>query len=391
MMIQRIAAETLRSLALGFPIVGLFGPRQSGKTTLARAVFDYLPYASLENPDVREFAHTDPRGFLAQYRYGAVFDEVQRAPEILSYLQQVVDESKSLGRFVLTGSQQYNLRADIAQSLAGRVGSVTLLPLSLTELTGAGAMPGGRDELILQGLYPPVYDRPVEPRVWYENYVSSYVERDVRQILAVKDLNRFQSFVRLCAGRTGQVLNLSNLGDDAGVSHSTARDWIAVLEAAFLVHRLQPYYRSFSKRLIKTPKLYFTDPGLAAWLLGIHTVEQLAFHPLRGALFETFIITEFLKSRLNAARTPSLYFWRERGGFEIDAVIEDGPWLHPVEIKSGSTATSEMSRSLRRWPQIAGEAAGRGTLVYGGDAEQNRSDYDLRPWHDPLPDVLRQG
>ncbi len=390
-MIQRRAAETLRSLAHGFPVVSLVGPRQSGKTTLARAVFDYLPYVSLENPDVREFAHTDPRGFLSQYRDGAVIDEVQRAPAILSYLQQMVDESGSLGRFVLTGSQQYNLRADIAQSLAGRVGSVTLLPFSVAELTAAGAVPGERDLLLLQGLYPPIYDRPVEARVWYENYVSSYVERDVRQILAVKDLNRFHSFVRLCAGRTGQVLNLSNLGDDAGVSHNTARDWIAVLEAAFIVHRLHPYYRSFSKRLIKSPKLYFTDPGLAAWLLGIHTAEQLAPHPLRGALFETFVVGELLKSRLNAAQSPSLYFWRERGGFEIDAIIEEGPWLHPVEIKSGSTATSDMSRSLRRWPEIAGETAGRGTLVYGGDQEQKRSDYDLRPWHDPLPDVLRSG
>ena len=388
-MIHRTAAETLRSLSRGFPVVGVVGPRQSGKTTLARAVFDYLPYVSLENPDVREFARTDPRGFLSQYRGGAVFDEVQRAPGILSYLQQIVDESKALGRFILTGSQQYNLRADIAQSLAGRVGSVTLLPFSVAELGNAGLMPIERDQLILQGLYPPVYDRPVEPRVWYENYVSSYVERDVRQVLAVKDLNRFQSFVRLCAGRTGQILNLSNLGDDAGVSHNTAREWIAVLEAAFLVHRLHPYYRSFSKRLIKTPKLYFTDPGLAAWLLGIHTVEQLASHPLRGALFETFIVGELLKSRLNAAQSASLYFWRERGGFEIDAVIEEGPWLHPVEIKSGSTATNDMSRSLRRWPEIAGEAAGRATLVYGGDEEQKRSDYDLRPWHDPLPDVLR--
>ena len=387
-MIARTSAATLQRLAESFPVVAIYGPRQSGKTTLARDVFHYLPYVSFENLDTREFARTDPRSFLDHYKEGAVLDEVHNAPEIISYLQQIVDERNTLGRFVLTASQHYTIGAHISQSLAGRVGALTLLPLSVSEVDRAGLLPQTVDELLFKGLYPPVYDRPVSPDLWYDNYVTTYVERDVRQVLAVKDLVQFQRFVRLCAGRTGQLLNLSNLGDDAGVSHNTAREWISVLEAGFVLFRLPPHHASFSKRIVRTPKLYFCDPGLAAWLLGIQSTEQIAAHPLRGALFETYVIAELLKAVLNRAQHRSLYFWRDRSGLEIDALIDLAGTLHSLEVKSGATLTDDMFRALKRWRALAGAHAGSSFLVHGGSQRQERHAATVLPWNDPVPAVL---
>ncbi|MFP4408129.1 MAG: ATP-binding protein [Spirochaetaceae bacterium] len=389
-MIERSSAVTLRKLAESFPVVAIYGPRQSGKTTLARHMFGDLPYVSLENLDIREYARSDPRGFLTQYRDGALFDEVHNAPGLLSYLQQIVDESKALGRFVLTASQQYLFQEKLSQSLAGRVGALTLLPFSFSELDAAGVAPASPDELLYKGLYPPVYDRPVPADFWYDNYVTTYLERDVRQVLAVKDLVQFQRFLRLAAGRTGQLLNLSNLGDDVGISHNTAREWISVLEAGFVLFRLPPHHASFSKRLIRTPKLYFYDPGLAAWLLGIQTADQLSLHPLRGALFETYVVAELLKAMHNRARQRSLYFWRDRSGLEIDALIDLAGSLYPVEVKAGATITEEMFRGLRRWRSLAGQRADFSYLVYGGRESQSRSDATVLPWDCPVPSVLRE-
>jgi predicted AAA+ superfamily ATPase len=381
-MITRDAEITLRELARGYPVLALTGPRQSGKTTLARAVFSSHPYVSLENPMQREFAQTDPQGFLEKYAAGAVIDEVQRCPELFSWLQGVVDEQQRPAHFILTGSQQFGLLSGITQSLAGRVAMLNLLPFSASELRRADLLPATLDEAICKGTYPPVFDRNLDPSIWYANYVQTYIERDVRQLINVRDLAQFQRFLRLCAGRTGQLLNLSALGDEADISHNTAREWISVLEASFIIHRLPPHHRNFNKRLVKTPKLYFHDAGLAAWLLGIESPAQLNTHPQRGALFETWVVAEYLKKRLNTARPSNLSFWRDRSGHEVDLLVEQGGQLQAVEIKSGATPGQDAMRGLEKWRQLAGEEAGRPCLVYGGSEAQSRSDIDILPWRE---------
>lgn len=379
-MITRDAEDTLRELAAGFPVVGITGPRQSGKTTLARAVFPDKPYVSLEDPDTREHAGGDPRGFLAAYPDGAVLDEVQRCPDLFSYLQGVVDREGSPGKFVLTGSQQFGMVSAITQSLAGRVGLLALLPFSLAELERGGVVPGHVDELLWRGGYPPIHDRPVDPALWYGSYVQTYLERDVRQQIQVRDLDLFQRFLRLCAGRTGQLLNLSALGDEAGVSHNTARAWLSVLEASYIIHRLPPHHRNFNKRLVKTPKLHFLDPGLAAWLMGIEEPGQLAVHPLRGALFESWVVAEHLKARFNRGRPSNLAFWRDRHGQEVDLVLEQGGLLQPVEIKAGATVSRDAFRGLERWRELAGEAATDPVLVYAGEEGRKQRGVQVMPW-----------
>ena len=304
-MINRIAEKTIRTLLRGFPVVTITGPRQSGKTTLARAVFKNKPYASLEEPDLRQAAQDDPRSFLARYPKGAVLDEVQRCPAILSYLQTMVDTEGRMGLYILTGSQQFGLMSGITQSLAGRTAFVELLPFATPELIAANKLLANIDDMLLTGCYPPIYDRKLEPFSWYSAYVTAYVERDVRQMLKIHELETFHRFVRLCAGRTGQLLNLSSLATECGITHNTAKAWISVLEASYLVFLLRPHSVNFSKRLVKMPKLYFYDTGLVAWLLGIRTMEQMITHPLRGSLFETFIISELVKSKLNKGEKPA--------------------------------------------------------------------------------------
>lgn len=381
-MILRDAEITLRELAKGYPVLALTGPRQSGKTTLARTVFSSHPYVSLENPVQREFAQSDPQGFLNKYGEGAIIDEVQRCPELFAWLQEVVDEHRRPAHFILTGSQQFGLLSGITQSLAGRVAMLNLLPFSASELRRADLLPTSIDEALCKGSYPPIYDRNLDPSVWYSNYVQTYIERDVRQLINVRDLGQFQRFLRLCAGRTGQLLNLSALGDDADLSHNTAREWISVLEASFIIHRLPPHHRNFNKRLVKTPKLYFHDAGLAAWLLGIESPAQLSTHPQRGALFETWVVAEYLKRRLNTARPSNLSFWRDRSGHEVDLLVELDGRLTAIEIKSGATPSPDAMRGLEKWRQIAGEDAGRPCLVYGGAEAQDRSNVDVRPWRE---------
>ncbi len=379
----RALAATLHRHAATFPVLTLTGPRQSGKTTLTRQLFAHLPYVSLENPGELAFALEDPRGFLARYAAGAVFDEAQRWPDLFSWLQGMVDEHRVPGRFVLTGSQQFGLLAGITQSLAGRAGVAQLLPFSLAEAAAAGLTMPPLDALMLGGGYPELLARPAtaEQRAdWFASYVATYVERDVRQVIRVQELATFQRFVRLCAARTAQQLNLSALAGEAGVAEGTARAWLSVLESSYLVHRLPPYHRNFGKRLVKSPKLYFLDTGLACWLLGITDTDLLALHPMRGALFESWVVAEFVKNRFNAGRPAALYYWRDNNGNEADLLFEVAARVQPVEIKSGRTVTGDYLRAAGKAGRIAGAQSLAPWLIHGGDESYERSGVQVMSW-----------
>jgi len=382
MYIPRQAESTIQTLFQGFPIVVITGPRQSGKSTLARHVFADRPYVSLEEPDEAEFASIDPRGFLERFPDGAVVDEIQRQPELLSYLQTRVDLDGRMNLFLLTGSQQFGLMSEVTQSLAGRAGMVELLPFSLPELLAVGMSPESPEDLIFTGLYPPLHDRRISPGLWYPNYVRTHIERDVRQMLDISSVSAFRSFVYLCAGRAGQLLNLSSLANDCGIAPNTAKAWLSVLEASYIIYLLRPHHKNFNKRVIKTPKLYFHDPGLAAWLLGIENKNQLANHAYRGALFETWVISELLKSRYNAGQPSNVFYWRDRTGNEIDALLDQGDGLVPVEIKSGRTLTQSFFQGLQKWVRLAGQNAKTPYLVFAGDKGQQRQGVTVVPWHD---------
>jgi predicted AAA+ superfamily ATPase len=381
-LLDRDATAALRRLARGFPVVAVTGPRQSGKTTLVRATFPGKAYVSLEDPDERALALEDPRAFLGRFARGAILDEVQRAPELFSYLQTRVDERRLAGQFVLTGSQQFGLMASITQSLAGRVGLVHLLPFALAELKAQGKLGSSLSAILYRGLYPALSSRRVAPAQWYASYVATYVERDVRQVAAISDLAAFRRFIRMCAARCGQLLNLSSLANDCGISHVTARAWLTVLEASYLVHLLPPYHVNFGKRLVKTPKLYFHDTGLAAYLLDIRDARQLETHPARGALFESLLVSEWLKHRFNRALSSNAFFWRDNTGNEIDLLLDHGRSLQPVEMKSGQTPSGDYFAALRKWLAWAGPRARRPTVVYGGNRSMQREGVRLLAWNE---------
>jgi len=387
-MLPRDAFNTLRGLARGFPIVAVTGPRQSGKTTLARQAFAELPYVNLEDLDTRELAQSDPRRFLARHVEGAIFDEVQRVPALMSYLLGAADAGTRMGRFVLTGSQQFGLMDGITQSLAGRVGMLTLLPLSNAELAAAGARAGDAQRHSLEnrlwrGGFPALYAahrQDVEPAHWFAAYVATYIERDVRQVLNVGNLLTFQRFVSMCAARSGQLLNLHSLASDCGISQPTARQWLTVLQASHLVSLLAPHHRNFGKRLVKTPKLYFLDSGLLCYLLRIASPDDLYTHAMRGAVFETWVVAEALKHRYNLGLPPDLHFWRDNHGLEIDLVFEHASRLHAVECKSGTTYIPSWLQAARRWRALVGEEAADPVLVYGGDDGHRGADYEVMSW-----------
>lgn len=389
-MIPRLLAATIQRLAQGFPVVVLTGPRQSGKTTLVRAIFPDKPYLSLENPDLRLFASEDPRGFLARYPEGAIFDEVQRAPDLLSYIQGLVDEQRTPGRYILTGSQNFALSRQVSQSLAGRAGIAQLLPLSGRELLAENLLSTGLDHWLFTGGYPALRSTAVTASDWFAGYVATYLERDVRDLTSVRDLITFQRFLRLCASRTGQLLNLSSLATDCGIAQSTATAWLSILEASYIVYRLTPHFANFGKRLVKTPKLYFHDTGLAAFLLGIQTPEQLATHAARPALFETLVVSEYLRSRWNRGEVSNLYFWRDSSGNEVDLLLDEAGILQPVEIKSGQTVAADMFRTLKRWQVISASTA-QPCLVFGGEGAYIRSGVRVTGWREMLDETAKAG
>lgn len=378
MTIRRRLAPVLLDAAAVYPVVTVTGPRQSGKTTLCRSLFPDKPYVSLEAPDTAAWAQDDPRGFLDSHPSGAILDEVQAAPHLLRYLQGEVDERPAPGRWVLTGSQHFALSAAVAQSLAGRTAMLQLLPPSLEELRQFPQHPTDLLTTLWTGAYPRIHDRGIPASRWLSDYVATYIQRDVRQVLAVGDLAAFTQFVRLCAGRTGQELNLSALGADAGVSHVTAKSWLSVLETSFLVHRVAPWHNNARKRLVKTPKLHFLDTGLACFLLGIRTPEELNLHPARGALFESWVVAEAYKAHVHAGLVPQLYHLRETRGAEVDLVVERGAERILVEVKSGATIASDALDGVRA--ALADGVGTKARLVHGGSDKGVRSGVELWPW-----------
>jgi len=394
-MFERHLAPHLAQRASTMPVVTLIGPRQSGKTTLVRHVFPDCDYLSLERPDVRTHARADPLDLLAGHPKGLILDEVHRVPELLSYIQVSVDEDDRPGRFVLTGSQNFLLMEKVSQSLAGRTAILRLLPLSLAELHGWGWMdPDGLDRppevrtppaeapwaAVWAGFYPRIHDRQLEPDVWLADYQRTYVERDVRDVLRIMDLDAFERFIRLAAARTGQELNLASLAEDVGITQPTARAWMTALRVGSLVALLPPHHENFRKRLRKRPKLHFLDTGLACYLLGIRSPQVLARHPLRGPLFESFVVAELTKAFEHAGREAPLYFWKDRTGHEVDVLLDLGDRLVPVEVKSARTVAADALAGLQWWTRLAAERASGGALVYGGAAAMMRQGFAVRPW-----------
>lgn len=386
-MILRAAGEKIRELASGFPAVAITGPRQSGKTTLVKTLFPEKPYVLLEDPDTRRFAEEDPRSFLAQYQdTGAIIDEAQYVPELFSYLQGILDQSNIPGRFILTGSQNFLLMAKISQSLAGRIGIIRLFPLSMYELIQAGLQYDRYEEYLYQGFYPRLYSSTINPSDFYSSYVQTYIERDLRQLKQVHSLSTFQMFLKMCANRVGQIVNFTSLGADCGISHNTAKEWISLLETSGIIFLVKTHHKNFNKRLVQAPKLYFSDPGLAAYLADIKSADDIIAHPLKGGLFETLIVGEFLKYRLNRGLEPNIFFWRDKTGHEIDCIIELSiQEAIPVEIKAGRTIAGDYFKNLQYWNKLSGQSPDRSFIVYGGDQNQNRSEGRVIRYNDLDP------
>jgi uncharacterized protein len=380
-MIKRVLENKIYKLSEKFPVISVTGPRQSGKTTLIKSMFPDWHYETLEEPDTRLFALTDPRKFLDTGKK-MIIDEIQRAPDLFSYIQSNTDKYNINGQYIISGSQSFLLNQHISQSLAGRVAILNLLPLSIFELREHGIPIAKYEKLIHRGFYPRLYDRNIDPVDFYPNYIQTYIERDVRLLQNIHDLTLFIRFLKLCAGRIGQLLNLNSLANDCGVSPNTAKSWISVLEASYIVFLLQPHFNNFNKRLVKMPKLYFIDTGLASSLLEIQSENQLDTHYLRGVLFENFIISEFIKTRFNYGLRNNCYFWRDNKGIEIDCIIENNNLLTPVEIKSAKTFNQDFFRNLNYWNKLSDNSNENSYVIFGGDTSRQTQSGNLLKWDD---------
>lgn len=381
-MIERTLKRKLLQLKAQFPILALFGPRQSGKTTLVRSLFSNYRYVNLESFEEREFAESDGKGFLERFKdaEGVILDEIQKAPALLSCLQIEVDENPQAGRFILTGSHNILLNQHISQTLAGRTALLTLLPFSIEELRSAGALPSTYAEAIFQGFYPRVYQGKLDPVVFADSYIRTYVERDVRDIKQIASLTEFQKFMRLCAGRIGQLLNVSSLATESGLALSTVKSWLSILEASYVIFLLQPYHVNFNKRLVKMPKLYFYDTALACNLLRITGSDDVYTHYAKGGLFESMIVSDLLKKRYHEGLPPNAYFWRDKIGNEIDCILEEGSKIEAIEIKSSATIQNGMFDGLVKWAELAKTAPKNSKLIYGGTDSQKREQGQIVSW-----------
>lgn len=383
MVINRAITEKLQNIAHQLPVIAVLGPRQSGKTTLSRLAFPNHAYISLEDIDVRSRANQDPRDFIDSLKndHGIILDEIQHAPSLLSYIQTIVDLEDRSGFFILTGSQNFLVNQAISQTLAGRIGILTLLPLSISELSDNSLLPSNIEEAAFKGGYPRLYAKDIDQTLWYTSYTQTYIERDVRQVASIADVTVFQLFLKLCAGRIGQMLNVSSLANDCGIPLRTANAWLSLLQESYVIFLLQPYYKNFSKRIVKTPKLYFYDTGLASSLLGIESAEQLHSHYLRGGLIECYLISDFYKQFYNQAKKPHIYFWRDNHGHEIDCLIERGSTMYPIEIKSGKTVTDDYFKAITYWNNLTDTNSESSYIIYGGTNDQKRSKGNIISWH----------
>lgn len=381
-MIKRNIARKILEYYKQYPIISLIGPRQSGKTTLVKNIFPKKPYVNLEDLENREFASNDPKGFLFQYKEGAIIDEVQRVPKLMSYLQVISDEKKENGLYILTGSQNFLLMENISQSLAGRVAIFKLLPFSTSELFPAKQKFGDLniDDVLFKGFYPKLFDQKIDPAGYYSNYVQTYVERDVRLVKNISNLSLFKKFLNLCAARTGQLLNISSLADNCGINHKTAQSWLSILEASFIIYLLRPHHKNYKKRVIKMPKIYFYDSGLLCSLLGLMDKKQLESHHLKGNIFESFVVSEFIKHSYNNGLEPNIYFWRDKTGNEIDLLVETSEKLIPIEIKSSQTITSDYFKGLNYYNNLSRGSYKDLYVIYGGNLKQQRSGGNVLGW-----------
>lgn len=381
-MIERTLSEYVLHGAKSMPVVAISGPRQSGKTTLVKHIFPDYPYVTFEDLEIREFSKSDPKGFLSQYPDGVILDEIQYVPELFSYIQVIVDEKKVNGLFILTGSQNFSFLSNVTQSLAGRVFIYELLPFSHKELRHSKFALDTYEDYIFKGFYPRIYDHNLRPSEWLNSYIKTYIERDIREISNLGNLSTFQQFLKICAGRTGQILNLSSIGDEIGISYHTVKKWLSILEATYIIFLLPPLYKNLNKRITKSPKLYFYDTGLVAFLLGIRSVDQVYSHYLKGGLFETFILSELKKQILHRGKNIPLFFWRDHNGNEVDCLYEIGNDFTAIEIKSGRTIKNSFFSGLNYWKKLTTTPSENLFLIYGGDENQSRSYGNVTSWRD---------
>jgi predicted AAA+ superfamily ATPase len=380
--IHRNVSSKVNQLLTHYPILAITGPRQSGKTTLLKNILPGYRYVSLENSDHRNFASEDPVGFLNKYSSNVILDEVQRVPELFSYLQTRVDDSGQMGQYILSGSQNFHLMESITQSLSGRLAIFKLLPFDLIELKAAGVPMADIRTLIVKGFYPAIYDRNLDHSIYYSNYLQTYVDRDITDLVNVHDKTRFRNFIALCANRTGQLLNLSSLASECGISQPTAKSWMSILENSYIVFLLPPYFENFNKRITRSPKLYFFDTGLASFLLGLRNCNDLEGIPFAGNLFENLIVAEFMKRNYHFYQLRDYYFWRDSNRHEVDLLYKTPSGFYLFEIKSSQTISSKYVKAMEYFAEISGKQIASKTLIYGGDENQERTDFKVSSWLD---------